>query len=547
MTLEGQARTFDAMTQTVGQVETARMLLGDEAVALGAIDAGIAAAYAYPGTPSTEILETIRRDKPSGVTASWTANEKTAYESALGVSMAGRRVLVAMKHVGLNVAADPFVNSALVDITGGLVVAVADDPGMHSSQNEQDSRFLADFARIVCLEPASSQEAYDMTREAFEASERFHIPVLLRLVTRIAHGRSEVLRSPSIESRPASKSARRSDWTLLPSNARRLWHDLLARQDDMTAWSDRHAILELSPEDRGLGVITTGIARNHYREDLPDLGFTPSHLHISAYPVPREAIRRLADSVERILVLEEGYPLVERALAGLLPTRWSVLGRRSGAVPADGELTPDTVRTALGLPERSRFPIEISLPGRPPQLCKGCPHHDSYAVVLGAIEGLEDAVVTSDIGCYTLGALPPYEAIESCVCMGASIGMARGASDAGLRPAIAVIGDSTFLHSGVTPLMDAVAADADMTVLILDNDTVGMTGQQDTLLPGSRLEPIIAGLGVDPAHLHVVEMTAKAADDLTGLLRKELTHPGLSVIVAAKECVEALKDRRKRS
>jgi indolepyruvate ferredoxin oxidoreductase alpha subunit len=424
---------------------------------------------------------------------------------------------------------------------------VADDPGMHSSQNEQDSRHLADFARIVCLEPASSQEAYDMTREAFEVSERFHVPVLLRLVTRIAHGRSEVVRSSALASRPASKRERPADWTLLPSNARRLWHGLLAMQDEMVAWSDRHALLDLSPDDRGLGVITTGIARNHYLENLPDLGFTPSHLHIPAYPLPRDAVRRLADSVDRILVLEEGYPFVEGALAGLLPTRWSVMGRRSGAVSADGELTPDTVRAALGLLPRPRFPIDLTLPGRPPQLCKGCPHHDSYAVVLGAIDGIEDAVVTADIGCYTLGALPPYEAIESCVCMGASIGMARGASDAGLRPAIAVIGDSTFLHSGVTPLMDAVAADTDMTVLVLDNDTVGMTGQQDTLLPGSRLEPIIAGVGVDPAHLHVVEMTPKAVDDLTELLRKEMAHPGLSVIVAAKECVEALKDRRKRS
>jgi len=547
MHLGPSPRTVKQMTQTLGQVETARMLLGDEAVALGAIDAGVAAVYAYPGTPSTEITETVLAAAPPGVIASWTANEKTAYEAALGVSMAGRRALVAMKHVGLNVAADPFVNSALVDIAGGLVVAVADDPGMHSSQNEQDSRHLADFARIVCLEPASSQEAYDMTREAFEVSERFHVPVLLRLVTRIAHGRSEVVRSPALLSRPASKRERPADWTLLPSNARRLWHGLLEMQDEMIAWSDRHAVLDLSSDDRGLGVITTGIARNHYLENLPDLGFTPSHLHIASYPVPRDAIRRLADSVDRILVLEEGYPFVERSLAGLLPTRWSVMGRRSGAVPADGELTPDTVRAALGLLPRPRFPIDLALPGRPPQLCKGCPHHDSYAMVLGAIEGFEDAVVTADIGCYTLGALPPYEAIESCVCMGASIGMARGASDAGLRPAIAVIGDSTFLHSGVTPLMDAVAADTDMTVLILDNDTVGMTGQQDTLLPGSRLEPIIAGIGVDPAHLHVVEMTAKAVDDLTELLRKEMAHPGLSVIVAAKECVEALKDRRKRS
>jgi indolepyruvate ferredoxin oxidoreductase alpha subunit len=323
---------------------------------------------------------------------------------------------------------------------------------------------------------------------------------------------------------------------------------LLERQDELVAWSEQHSILELSPDDRGLGVLTTGIARNHYLENLPDLGFRPSHLHIGAYPLPRDAIRRLADSVARILVIEEGYPFVERALGGLLPTKWSILGRGTGALPPDGELTPDTVRSALRLPPRPKVSLgEFELPGRPPQLCKGCPHHDSFAAVVAALEGLDESVVTADIGCYTLGALPPYEVIESCVCMGASIGMARGASDAGLRPALAVIGDSTFLHSGVTPLMDAVAANTDMTVLILDNDTVGMTGQQPTLLPGSRLEPLISGLGVDPDHLHVVEITARKVDELASLLRDEMAYPGLSVIVAVKECVEALKHRRKGS
>lgn len=534
------------MTQTLGQVETARMMLGDEAVALGAIDAGVGAVYSYPGTPATEIMTTVLAMARPGVTASWTANEKTAYEAALGASMVGRRALVAMKHVGLNVAADPFINSALVSIGGGLVVAVADDPGMHSSQNEQDSRVLADFARVICLEPASSQEAYDMTREAFDVSERFGVPVLLRLVTRIAHGRSAVTTAPSHGPRPAHKSASAADWTLLPGNARRLWRALLDRQGEMGDWSERHATLALSSDDRGFGVITTGIARNHYLESVADLGFTPSHLHIGGYPIPADAVRRLADSVDRILVIEEGYPFVEQALTGLLPTRWAVLGRRTGAIPPDGELTPDTVRAALGLPARQRITLGyLTLPERPPQLCKGCPHHDSYSAVLAALEGLEVSVVTADIGCYTLGALPPYRAIESCVCMGASIGMARGASDAGLRPALAVIGDSTFLHSGVTPLMDAVAADTDMTVLILDNDTVGMTGQQTTLLPGSRLQPLISGLGVGEDHLHVVEMTAAKVDEVAALIRKEMAYPGLSVIVAVKECVEALKDRRK--
>ncbi len=526
---------------------TSRLLLGDEAVALGAIDAGISAAYSYPGTPATEIMETLIGAAPQGVVAHWTANEKTAYEAALGVSMAGRRALVAMKHVGLNVAADPFMSSALVAITGGLVVAVADDPGMHSSQNEQDSRFLADFARIVCLEPASSQEAYEMTREAFEVSERFGIPVLLRLVTRIAHSRSPVTTTPPRPAPPLDKADRPQDWILIPGNARRLWHGLVALQPELEAWaaSSSHTTLTLSDDDHGLGVITAGIGRNHYLENLPDLGFVPSHLHIGAYPIPAAAVRRLAEGVDRLLVIEEGYPLVERRIAGVLPTRWEVQGRDSGALPGDGELTPDSVRIALGLPVRSGIDLAgLLLPGRPPQLCKGCPHEESFEALLAALAGVEQSVVMSDIGCYALGALPPYQAIESCVCMGASIGMAKGAADAGLRPSLAVIGDSTFLHSGITPLMDAVAHHTPITVLILDNGTVGMTGQQPTLLPGSSLEPLLAGLGIEPGHLHVIEITRQRVTDLTALLRSEMEHPGPSVIVAVRECVEARKDRR---
>ncbi|OFW67121.1 MAG: indolepyruvate ferredoxin oxidoreductase [Actinobacteria bacterium RBG_16_68_21] len=536
------------MTQVAGRVDAARILLGDEAVALGAIDAGIAAAYSYPGTPATEIMETILAAAPEGVTARWTVNEKTAYEAALGVSMAGRRALVAMKHVGLNVAADPFINSALVAIGGGLVVAVADDPGMHSSQNEQDSRYLADFARIACLEPADQQEAYEMTREAFDVSERFHIPVLLRLVTRIAHSRSLVTTAPPLPPGPVAKVESVADWILIPSNARRVWRRLLGAQDDLQEWSEASPrnTLYLSQDDRGLGVITAGIGRNHYLENLPDLGFIPSHLHIGAYPVPAAAVRSLAERVERILIFEEGYPFIERSIAGVLPTRWEVLGKAPGPLPLDGELTPDTVRTALGLPERPRITVAgLDLPARPPQLCKGCPHDDSFRALLAAVGGDDGAVVMSDIGCYALGALPPYEAIESCVCMGASVGMAAGASAAGLRPALAVIGDSTFLHSGVTPLIDAVAHDTDMTLLILDNETVGMTGQQPTVLPGSRLEPLIAGLGVDREHLHVLEITPKRVGELTGMLRAEMAHPGLSVIIAVRECVEAIKNRHR--
>lgn len=529
---------------------TDMVLLGDEAVALAAVHSGLSAAYAYPGTPSTEIMEYLLRYRRGhgGPHAAWCTNEKTAYEEALGVSFAGRRAMTSMKHVGLNVAADPFMNSAIVSVNGGLVVVVADDPGMHSSQNEQDTRYYADFARIVCLEPADQQEAYDMTREAFDLSERFAIPVLVRLVTRLAHSRAVVRVRDARAENPVKKAPVASSWILLPANARSQWHQLLERQPRFLEWSEDSAFnhLRLDDERRDLGVVTTGIARNYYVENLDALGYVPSHLHVGAYPVPVEALRRLVGHVSRVLVLEEGYPFVERMLRGVVSPGVEILGRESGAVPPDGELTPDLVRRALGLRERAGQEIPgLSLPNRPPQLCAGCPHADSFDAIKEAIAEFQSPVVTSDIGCYTLGALPPYSAVESCVCMGASVGMAKGAAEAGLKPAIALIGDSTFLHSGVTPLMDAVAADTDMTLIILDNETTAMTGGQPTILPPSRIEKLVLGLGVDPAHCRVIEAHHRHTDENREVIRKEVGHPGLSVVIAVRECIETLKTRKR--
>ncbi|MGE3841461.1 MAG: thiamine pyrophosphate-dependent enzyme [Vicinamibacterales bacterium] len=521
-----------------------RVLLGDEAVALAAIHAGITAAYAYPGTPSTEILEAIRTEaRDTGPPGIWTANEKTAYEAALGVAFMGCRALVAMKHVGLNVAADPFVNSALVTPHGGLVLAVADDPGMHSSQNEQDSRVLADFARIVCLEPASQQEAYDMTREAFDVSEEFRIPVMIRLVTRLAHARGVVSIRPSRAPNTRRKPDHPSNWILLPANARRQWRSLLDRQPDLRAWSHQ-ARWNACDMDSGTatGVLTAGVARNYFQENVPDLTSPPRHLHVATYPLSVERVRAFCAGLEHLLVLEDGYPFIERSVRGLLPSGLSVLGRESGAVPADGELTPDVVRAALRLPSRPAMSaVALSLPSRPPQLCAGCPHGDSFRALNAVLTEPTHAVVTSDIGCYTLGALPPYGAIESCVCMGASIGMAKGAADAGQRPVVATIGDSTFLHSGITPLLDAAAANAPMTVLILDNATVGMTGGQPTLVASSRLEAIVRAVGVAPEHVRVLTAHPRHAHENETVLREEIAYEGLSVVIFVRECVETAR------
>ena len=529
---------------TTTEIPAPHVVLGDEAVALGALHAGVTAAYGYPGTPSTEILEYLLRSEEDGPKVAWCANEKTAYEAAVGVSMVGRRALVTMKHVGLNVAADPFINSALVEIGGGLVLAVADDPGMHSSQNEQDSRYYADFARILCLEPADQQQAYEMTRQAFDLSEQFHIPVMIRLVTRLAHSRSVVKPATPVPQRLLGELPDGSDWTLLPGNARRRWTDLLERQPALLEHSEKAASLKLA--STGVGVITSGIARNYFLEHLDEIRDEPSQLHIGTYPIPVEAVRTLAEHVDRLLVLEDGYPHVERLLRGLLPQPLPIDGKLNGRVPASGELDPDVVRDALGLPNRRPTDLpHLELADRPPQLCRGCPHSDSFQALIDAMVDMEGPLVCSDIGCYTLGALPPYRAIQSCVCMGASIGMARGAADAGYRPAIAVIGDSTFLHSGMTPLLDAVADDADLTVLILDNHTVAMTGAQPTLVPSERLPEIIRGLGVHPDHLHVLRASRKGEADLIATIKKELDHSGVSVVIAERECIEVAKRARK--
>lgn len=526
------------------------VLLGDEAVALGALHAGISTAYAYPGTPSTEILEYLIRysekhDKP---VAQWCTNEKTAYEAALGTSFAGKRSLVAMKHVGLNVAADPFINSAIVAIHGGLVLVVADDPGMHSSQNEQDSRYFADFARILCLEPANQQEAYEMTREAFDLSEKFQIPVMIRLVTRLAHSRSVVRVREPREENPLNKVPRPDSWILLPANARVQWHNLLQTQENIRAYSEKspHNSLSLNPQFRDYGIITTGLAKNYYLENISELPMQPSHLHVSTYPVPVAKIRGLAEHVKSIIVLEEGYPFVERFLRGLLPTPVKIIGKESGEVPPEGELTPDNIRPVLGLSEKPGLEHPaLQVVNRPPQLCPGCPHADTYEAIKKALADYRQSMVTSDIGCYTLGALPPYSAIESTVNMGASVGMAKGAAEAGFAPVVAVIGDSTFLHSGVSPLMDAVAHNTNMTLIILDNETVGMTGGQPTILPSSRLESLILGLGVDKDHFHVLTAHRRYTGHNSEIIRKEMAHDGLSVIIAVRECVETAK-RHKR-
>jgi len=367
-------------------------------------------------------------------------------------------------------------------------------------------------------------------------------------VTRLAHSRAVVETGEGRPENPISKVPVPSSWILLPSNARRQWKALLDRQGDMLAYTENceHNVLALTKKRGGLGVITTGIARNYYMEALEDLAEKPSHLHIGAYPLPVGKIRKLVEHADQVIILEEGYPYLETKLRGIVPPSKPIHGKEDGRVPIDGELNPDIVRKALGLEIREGVNVGgLKLPGRPPQLCQGCPHGDAYEAIKRALASFENRMVTSDIGCYTLGALPPYSAIESCVCMGASVGMAKGAAEAGFYPVVAVIGDSTFLHSGVTPLMDAASANANMTLMILDNETVAMTGTQPTVLPSSRLETLILGLGVNPDHFHIIDAHPKKADENTEIIRREIEHTGLSVIVAVRTCLEEARKKKK--
>ena len=527
-----------------------KVLLGDEAIALGAIHAGLSNAYGYPGTPSSEIMGYLLdiSKKTGDFHAAWCSNEKTAYEDALGASLAGKRTIVTMKHVGLNVAADPFVNSALLKINGGLVLVVADDPGMHSSQDEQDSRFFADFAKIPCFEPVNQQEAYEMTKEAFEVSENFNIPVMIRIVTRLAHSRAVVNPGEKRAQNKKKKAEDKKEWMLLPAYARKQWVSLLQKYEKFIEYSEKtdYNPLYINPDFRKFGVITSGLGKNYYVENAEDLDVKPSHLHIGTYPLPVDKIRKLAESVEKLVLIEEGYPVIESKIKGILPQNIEITGKLDEQVPPTGELNPDNVRPVLGLAARESLAAVEEIPGRPPQLCNGCPHIDSYEAITKALEIYDESLVSSDIGCYALGALPPYSAIETIICMGASVGTAKGAAESGLKPAVAVIGDSTFFHSGINSLVDAVAANTAMTLVILDNWIVAMTGGQKTIVPSSRIEGVIKGLGVDPDHIRTIVPIKKNLEENVKVLREEFDYPGISVILSVRECIEETKRRLKR-
>jgi indolepyruvate ferredoxin oxidoreductase alpha subunit len=517
------------------------MLLGDEAIARAAIDAGISGIYAYPGTPSTEITEYVMQSdeaKSGQIRAGWSTNEKTAMEAALGMSYAGKRAMVCMKHVGLNVAADPFMNSAITGANGGLIVVSADDPSMHSSQNEQDSRVYGKFAMLPILEPANQQDAYDMVHYGFDMSEKLGIPVLMRITTRLAHSRAGVKRKPARTQNEIRLPGDPRQFILLPANARRQYKTLLTKQADFEKYSaDSGFNVFKDGEDKSLGIITTGIAYNYLLENYPDRHILFPVLKIAQYPVPHAMVEQIYNSCEKLLILEEGSPLVEESIKGFLNTEKPIYGRLNGTVPRDGELNPNIVAVALGMNDTHGNDIPSVVVSRPPSLCKGCPHIYSYNALNEALESWSKGRVFSDIGCYTLGALDPFDAINTCVDMGASITMAKGAADAGLLPAVAVIGDSTFTHSGITGLIDCVKDKSQITIMILDNETTAMTGGQDSAAFG-RIEDICQGVGVKKDHIFVLDPSPKHHSENLAVIKQELNYAGVSVIIPRRECIQ---------
>jgi indolepyruvate ferredoxin oxidoreductase alpha subunit len=514
----------------------ATLLSGNEAIAQGAWEAGVVVGAGYPGTPSTEILESLV-GRP-GVSCEWAPNEKVALEVAIGASLAGARAIATMKHVGLNVASDALMTAAYTGVGGGLVVVVADDPGMHSSQNEQDSRRWGPFGKVVVLEPSDSSEALAMVRDAFPLSERLDMPVLVRTTTRLSHSKGLVEVGERREAERSAYKTRRVKWVMMPGGARGRRRDLVSRLSAARQASEDCVCTVEELRDPSVGVVTSGVVYQYVREALPDastlkLGMT--------YPLPEDRIRSFAASVGRLVVVEELDPYLGDALRAM------GLAVDDVALPRVGELSAAIVADAFGVPPvPTREPMDDLSP-RPPMLCPGCPHRGVFAALREM-----GAVVTGDIGCYTLGALAPLGAMDTCVCMGASIGMAHGfalAGDTSGRPVVAVIGDSTFSHSGLTGLLGSVYNGGTETVVILDNRTTAMTGHQDNPFTGRTLsgapavevdiETVVRALGVrdvrtvDPNLLHPTEKA----------LREAVAAPELSVVIARAPCVLLTRER----
>lgn len=464
-------------------MERKKYLLGNEAIAYGLVEGNVDASFAYPGTPSSEITEKlIELSKTYGFYVEWSINEKVAYENAYGVSLTGRRASVIMKHVGLNVASDAFITSAYTGIKGGLLIIVADDPSAHSSQNEQDSRRYAIMAKIPLLEPSSVQEAKDMVSFAFSLSERLSIPVMLRSVTRISHGRSDVLMKDIInyknyKKREFSFKKDPSKLVMVPVNARNSLKILNEKQNLIREFTEALDWNEVEDNNSDTGIIASGISYQYIKELKETRGLPFALFKVSSIPVPYKKLTSFMRHRKRVFIFEEGDPVVEEQiyiLAKSVNPALIISGKISKDVPAEGEMSVDVIENILKHKTIQKKKL-ISLPGRVPVLCPGCPHSGSF-YILKKVFG-KDAIFPGDIGCYTLGV--QTGAIDTCLCMGAGIGTGSGiAKFEKQRPVLSIIGDSTFFHAGIPELINACYNSTDLIIVILDNRTTAMTGHQ---------------------------------------------------------------------
>ncbi len=507
-----------------------KLLSGNEAVARGAYEAGVKVATAYPGTPSTEILETIINEYKT-IYAEWSINEKVALEVASGASFAGARALVAMKHVGLNVASDPLFSISYTGVKGGLVIVSADDPGMHSSQNEQDNRIYARFAKIPLLEPADSQECKELVKEAFKISEEFDTPVLLRLTTRISHSSSPVILNEPEQCVIKGYEKQFAKYNLLPINARKRHILVEERFKKLQQFAENFKYNVIENGKGSVGYITDGVSYQYLKEILPD---APVLKLSFVYPLPINLIREFIRSFEKVYIVEELEPFIEDEIKkeGI-----NVYGKN--IIPICFELTPDILYEGITKKKKEVITVDnITLPPRPPVLCPGCPHRGFFYVA-----NKMKLSVTGDIGCYTLGALPPLNAMDTCVCMGASIGNAHGIEKAGdtstQKKLIAVIGDSTFLHSGITGLINAVYNKGNIKIAILYNYTTAMTGHQphpasktDSTTSIIDMKALCYACGVK----NVMEVDAFNIKEIEDGLKNILNSPGPAVFIVKGPC-----------
>jgi indolepyruvate ferredoxin oxidoreductase alpha subunit len=511
------------------------ILSGNEAIARGAYEAGVVVATAYPGTPSTEIIENVAQYE--GIYAEWSPNEKVALEVATGAAIGGCRALAAMKHVGVNVAADPLFTVSYTGIKGGLVIVTADDPEMHSSQNEQDNRNYAKFAKVPMFEPADSQEAKDFVKQAFELSERFDTPVFVRTTTRISHSKSVVELSEPQERPPKPLLAKQPDkYVMVPAHARKRHPLVEQRIKDLEAFAEEFPENRMEIQDTSVGIITSGTCYQYAKEAFPEYSFLKLGM---VYPLPKNKIREFAQKVKKLYAFEELDPFFEEQVKAL---GIEILGKEVFSLC--GEFDPGTAEQGIrGLPEQRKKDTSLPyLPPRPPTMCPGCPHRGLFY----ALNKLK-VFVAGDIGCYTLACLPPLKAVDTCICMGASIGHAMGLDkalgSAALGKVVAVIGDSTFLHSGITGLLDVAYNRGACTIIILDNWTTAMTGRQDHPGTGMTIKgdttskvdyvKLAKALGVK----QVKKVDPFNLKKLQTILRREVNRPEPSVVISDAPCV----------